>query len=102
MVLDGIKLVRRIEIVIPSIELKKVTKILDQAGVIDYTILKDVVGRGERGKISDDMDIADMGDDYIAAICDDRQEDEVVAAIRPLLKRYGGMCTISDAKLVLH
>jgi nitrogen regulatory protein PII len=102
MVLDGIKLVRRIEITIASIESKKICKILDTAGVIDYTIVKNVTGKGERGRISDDLELADMGDDYITAICDDAQEDTVIAAIRPLLKRYGGMCTISDAKLVLH
>jgi nitrogen regulatory protein PII len=102
MVSDGIKPVRRIEITIASVESKKICKILDTAGVIDYTIFKNVAGRGVRGRIADDLELAHMEDDYITAICDDSQEEAAIAAIRPLLKRYGGMCTISDAKLILH
>jgi nitrogen regulatory protein PII len=100
--MDNVRSVKKVEITIPAIELKKITKIIDRAGITDYTVIKNVTGKGERGNIVDDLEIADMGGDYILAICDESNLQELIDGVRPLLKKYGGMCIISDAHFVLH
>ena len=39
---------------------------------------------------------------YILTACTEEQLEKVVAAVRPVLKRVGGMCLVSDALWVLH
>jgi hypothetical protein len=31
-----------------------------------------------------------------------KQEHELVEAIRPVLKKFGGVCIVSDAKWIVH
>jgi tRNA A22 N-methylase len=100
--MDNTKLVKKFEIAIPAIELKKITKILDRLNISDYTVIKNITGKDERGAIVDDLEIAGMGGDYILAIADESQEEQLADSVRPLLKKYGGMCIISDVKFVIH
>lgn len=41
--------VKRIEIVIDSLELRKLLKNLEQVGVSGYTVIQDAAGMGDRG-----------------------------------------------------
>jgi nitrogen regulatory protein PII len=101
--MNNVKTVKKLEIAIPAVELGKITKILDRVGIVDYTVIKNVTGKGERGQIFDDLEIADMGGDYILAICDESHDIQaLIDGVRPLLKKYGGMCIISDAHFVIH
>ena len=34
--------------------------------------------------------------------CDAFQTSQVIEAMRPILKRYGGICLVSDAMWVIH
>ncbi|MBD2326964.1 transcriptional regulator [Alkalinema sp. FACHB-956] len=99
---QGTKPVKRIEIVVPAVELRKILKVLDRIGV-GYSIFRNVMGRGDCGQSVDDFDLGtDLANDYILTLCDRDQEEKIVEGIRPLLERYGGVCWTSDANWVIH
>jgi len=38
----------------------------------------------------------------VISICTPEQEQELVTTIEPILKKFGGMCIVSDAKWIAH
>lgn len=96
------KFVKRIEIIVPSIELKQVLTLLDRVGVPGYSILRNVIGKGDRGSITKEEELEMLGNDYILTICEAEQVPQVLTAVQPLLKRYGGICISSDAQWLIH
>ncbi len=94
--------VKKIEIITNFLELQQVTNILDKAGISGYSIIKDVTGSGDRGKVINDLATEALTNVYILSVCDQEQEVEIVKAITPILKKYGGICIVSDAKWVAH
>jgi len=97
-----VQAVKKVEIITNSLELQKVLQILDHAGVSGYTIIEDVTGKGHRGRAIDDLEGHALTNGYILTICSEEQEHEVVESIRPILKKYGGVCIVSDAKSIIH
>jgi nitrogen regulatory protein PII len=97
-----VQIVKRIEIITNTLELEKVLKILDDTDVSGYTIIQDVTGKGDRGRIIDDLEGHALTNSYVITICTEEQEHLLVEAIRPILKKYGGVCIISDAKSIIH
>lgn len=94
--------VKRIEIVVDSLELSKVLKLLEKVGVSGYTIIREVTGKGERGIRGGDELTGVFKNSYVLAACSVEQADQVIAAVRPVLKRFGGICLVSDAVWVKH
>jgi len=92
--------VKRIEIVIEEIELENVISELDRIGVVGYTIVPRAGGRGERGVRYESLQ--GLGNVLLTIACDAHQATEVIEAMRPILKRYGGVCLVSDAMWVIH
>lgn len=96
------QIVKRIEIITDTLEMKEVSTVLESHGIAGYTVIKDVIGKGERGVQSGD-DLTDVfKNSYLLTTCTPEQVEEIVEAIRPLLKRRGGVCLISDAHWVMH
>ncbi len=94
--------VKRIEIVIDSVELPKLLKLLDARGVSGYTVIRDVAGKGGRGERMGD-DLTDVfRNSYVMTACPESQLAEVVEGVRPLLERFGGVCLVSDAQWLIH
>lgn len=96
------KPVKRIEIIIDAIDLKPCLRELEKMGISGYTVIRDVIGSGDRGSRSGDMLNDTMKNSYILIACDADQVQLVTDALRPKLKRYGGMCLISDAQWLIH
>lgn len=94
------KPVKRIEIVIEEIELENVISELDRIGVVGYTIVPHAGGRGERGVRYESLQ--GLGNVLMTIACSEHQATRVIEAIRPILKRYGGVCLVSDAMWVIH
>ncbi len=93
---------KKLDIIIDSLEMPKVLAILDKNGVSGYTLIDDVKGKGNRG-IKDGVEITDVFvNSYCITACQAEKVDAIVAAIRPLLKRAGGVCLVSDAQWVTH
>ncbi len=93
---------KKIEIVCDSLEVKNVVKRLEDIGITGYTVIRDVVGKGGRGVRSGD-DVTDVfKNSLILAVCGDELIAEIEEAIRPILKRFGGICLVSDTNYVIH
>lgn len=94
--------VKRVEIVTDTIELDHVLALLEAAGVSGYTVIRNAEGKGHRGVRSGDDVTRVFQNSYVLVACTAEQVDKVVTAIRPVLKRIGGICLVSDALWVLH
>lgn len=94
------KPVKRIEIVIEEVELDDVVQELDRIGVVGYTLVPGAGGRGERGVRYESLQ--GLGNVLMTIACDETQAAKVIEIIRPILKRYGGICLVSDAMWVIH
>lgn len=96
------KSVKRIEIVVDSVELKRITDLLDKAQLKGYTVIKDVLGRGEHG-LRDGGDLTDvLTNIYVLIACNEDEVQPLLERLRPILTRFGGICLISDAQWLIH
>lgn len=91
------EVVKRLEIIALEHEMPHICKALDQVGVADYTIIRNVTGKSQRSTGDDDLTFAGLGHVYIICCCQKELLNAVVAAITPLLNKFGGVCYISDA-----
>ena len=94
--------VKRIEIVIDSLELRKLLRSLEQVGVSGYTVIQDTTGMGDRGVRAGDQLSDVFKNSYVITACPEDQLQLLIDAIRPLLKRFGGICLVSDAQWIIH
>ncbi len=88
--------IKRIEMIVPSIEVNAVIKRLKKVGVVKYSLIHHVVGRGEMGETVEDWD-DHSGNTYILTTCQAGKEDEIFWELQPILRKFGGMCLVSDA-----
>lgn len=93
---------KKVEIICDSVEVKNVIEILETAGVTGYTIIPDVIGKGERGLRRGDEITGVFKNSMIITACNPALIPKIVDAIRPVLKRFGGVCLISDTQYVIH
>lgn len=93
---------KKVEIICDSVEVKNVLEILESTGIVGYTIVPDVIGKGERGIRRGDDITGVFKNSMIITVCDAALIPAVVEAIRPVLKRFGGVCLVSDAQYVIH
>ncbi len=93
------KPVKRIEIVIEEVEQDDLVAQLDRIGVVGYTVVPGAGGRGERGVRYESLQ--GLGNVLMTIACDEVQANKVIEVIRPILKRYGGICLVSDALWVI-
>jgi nitrogen regulatory protein PII len=96
------KSVHRIEIVVDAPHSHRVIECLEHVGVEGYTLIRGVSGSGERGLQLGDELTGVFNNHYILTTCEEGRLDEVSAALRPLLRRVGGICLVSDARWLLH
>jgi nitrogen regulatory protein PII len=94
--------VKKLEIITNSLEMNRVLELLEKLGISGYSVIKDVSGFGARGRVIDDLENGAFSNDYVLSVCTAEQEQAVVEAIRPILKKYGGICLVSDAKWIVH
>jgi hypothetical protein len=52
--------------------------------------------------VIDDKDSAALTNVYVLSVCSSKKEQEIVGVITPVLKQYGGICIVSDAKWIEH
>ena len=89
--------VKRIEIIVDSIELPKILEGLEQANISSYAVIRNVTGKGVRGTVAEDSAVTMMDNAYVIAFCSQETVAPLVERIRPILNRFGGSCWISDA-----
>jgi nitrogen regulatory protein PII len=93
-------LVKRLEIIVSSRELQIILEQLDKAGARGYSVIRDVIGKGRHGEqVSDDFDFAStaLSNVYILSFCDEEKIQPILDQIKPILKKFGGVCYVSDS-----
>lgn len=96
------KPVKRVEVVVEAAEINSFLKVLKKLGVDGYTLIRHVAGQGERGLRRPDEFVYEVENAYFIVACDEAQAGALVAAVRPMLVKTGGMCLVSDATWVIH
>ena len=96
------KPVKRIEIIIDHVALRHVTTLLEKEGFGSYTVIPETTGKGDRGARSGDGLSGEFNNAYLLLACPDSDAPRLVELIRPLLKKFGGICLLSDAEWVKH
>jgi len=94
--------IKRVEIVTDSLEMQEVIEMLESIGITGYTLIKDVLGKGERGIQSGDELTGVFKNSLLLVACAAGEVPGLVEAIRPMLKKRGGICLVSDAQWVMH
>ena len=92
----------RIEVVTSSHELPQLCARLARCGIVNYTIVPGVRGKGERGRQDDDDPAGVSGNGYLLTTCTREQLPRVVEAIREVLRVAGGECLVSEASRIRH
>ncbi len=91
------KPVKRIEIVTVSVEKDSLLSKLQKAGVSGYTMIKRVEGFGDRGKREADELTDVFTNVYVLIMCEEEEVERITEVVRPILRKFGGVCLISDA-----
>ena len=94
--------IKRVEIVTDSLEMREVIETIDSLGINGYTLIREVLGKGERGVQSGDELTGVFKNSLLLVACDTNKVPSLVEAIRPILKKRGGICLVSDAQWVVH
>lgn len=91
--------VSRFEMIVASKEVEKITKVLDNAKVSGYSIIRDVIGKGHMGNVSDDVNLGSskLNNVFIICYCPQDQVEPIIAKVKPILNKYGGVCYLLDA-----
>lgn len=96
------KVLKRVEIITGALETPKVVKILDQHGINGYTMIKNVLGRGDKG-IQDGEGLHNaFQNTYILVACSNEEFEKISEPLRKLLRTVGGVCLVSDAEWLVH
>ena len=93
---------KKVEIIIEVIKTHKITRIIDELGLSGYSVIHGMGGRGANGTC-DAQEVTDvLTNDCVIAICTEGQARELAEQVLPILKKFGGICYMSDVeKLVL-
>jgi hypothetical protein len=95
------KNMKKVELVIESVYLKRLLKLFKKHDIGGYTIIKDIEGAGGHGLKTGDDVTGVFSNVYIFTVCEDAQYKIMDKDIRSFLKSYGGKCILSDVMLLL-
>ncbi|MGD1842577.1 MAG: P-II family nitrogen regulator [Thermonemataceae bacterium] len=96
------KAVKRLEIIVNSPDLEEVIEVLEQLKIAGYTIIKEVVGKGERGIQDGDGLTNVFTNAYILVACEEKQLATLLTPLQELLEEVGGVCLVSDAYWLIN
>ncbi|QDU65341.1 P-II family nitrogen regulator [Engelhardtia mirabilis] len=94
--------VKRLEIVIGALQLKRVVQALQAAGAKGYTVIPGASGAGDRGIRWGDDPGGSSDNLLLICVVEIADEERIVGAVRPMLERFGGICLVTDAKWIHH
>ncbi|MBT9148224.1 MAG: hypothetical protein DDT32_01994 [Syntrophomonadaceae bacterium] len=92
--------VKKVEIIANCMDARTVVKEMDQIGIDGYSMIRGVSGRGKHGKTREEGYTDTMASCYIMAACPEAEAEALIVAVKPLLKRFGGVILVSDAQVV--
>ncbi len=97
------KAVKKVEIIIDYLEAPRLLERIQKEGVaVGYSVVKEVIGSGGRGVRTGDSFSGELTNSYILIACSEDEAQRIVEIVQPILKRFGGVCLVSDAMWVCH
>lgn len=91
---------KRVDFFVTEREIDRLTKAIRQAGAPGYSVMRHVTGWGLAGEISEAMDFSGLGANaHVVVFCDAASLEAMREAVRPLLKRFGGVAFVSEAEV---
>lgn len=94
--------VKRLEIITGPSEFRQMVSAMEAAGMTGYAVIREVLGKGDKTVDSWDFLSSEVENLMIVTTIPENRLQEMVDAIRPILKRFGGSCLVSDAAWVIH
>ena len=94
--------VKRIEIITGPQEFRQVIDVLETSGVTGYAVLSQVLGKGDKKVNSWDSLTGEIQNLMVVTTIQSEMLQLLVESLRPVLKRFGGSCLVSDAMWVIH
>lgn len=96
------KPVKRVELVVDALQVPDLLESLADIDINAYTVIREAHGKGERGTRGGDAFSGAFDNSYIIIACNEQEALQIVETVRPMLKRLGGICLVSDAMWVKH
>lgn len=96
------QLVKRVEIITGPIEFPSLVAKMDAAGITGYTVIRNVLGKGDQKVNSWDALSNEIENLMVITTMPEEKLTPFVEAIRPLLQQFGGACLVSDAMWLIH
>ena len=94
--------VKRIEIVVEAPQEEAIRQLIEDAGIDGFTLMHAAAGRGQRGDRTSDG-LSSAFQNVVFLIAAPKEETAAfVEEVRPILKRTGGICLVSDARWLKH
>ena len=95
--------IKKVEIIIQYQELPQLLEVLKKEDLaVGYTVIKEAYGAGGRGEMAGDGLSGEFTNSYLLIACSEDEANRIVEIVRPILKRFGGVCLVSDAMWVKH
>ncbi len=91
---------KRIDIVVTGESLDHVIKMFKDAHVRGYTVIKEAGGMGSTGERNPEDYVLQEPNAVIMVACEENQAEKIIRILQPELKRFGGMCLVSDCQWV--
>ena len=90
---------KRVDLILSEPELSSVLQAIDKAECPGYTVTRHMTGRGPHGRVSEAMDFSGLGANaHVIVFCDADELEALRSEALPLLRYYGGVGYVSDAK----
>ena len=95
------KSMKKVEIIIESLYMKRLLKLFEDHSITGYTVIKDLEGYGGHGLKTAD-DVTDVFTNILVfTVCDAEVYEKMDKDIRAFLHAYGGKCILTDVMLLL-
>lgn len=95
------KSMKKVEIIIESVYIKRFLKIFKHHKISGYTVIKDIEGYGAHGLKTAD-DVTDVFSNILVfTVCEAELYEKMDKDIRAFLHTYGGKCILTDVMLLL-
>ena len=96
------RLVQRVEIITGQQEFPQVLAALESCGITGYALLRNVLGKGDKTVYSFDSISGEVENMMIVTTIAEDSLNKLIESLRPILKRFGGSCLVSDAMWMIH
>ena len=96
------QIVKRIEIITGPHQFPQVLAALEASGMTGYAVVRNVLGKGDKKVASFDVITGEIENIMVITTIDEENLRDLVETLRPILKRFGGSCLVSDAMWVIH